>query len=144
VAGGVTVLLTTQYLEEAERLADDIVVIDHGKIIARGDARSLKRQLGGDQLHVVCISADDLDAVASIVRRIAGQEPVIDAGARSVTAPSDGGVAAVAEIAGELAQREIAVEDLGLRQPTLDDVFLTLTGAPAEASAEVGDDREAA
>src|SRR5215212_530425 len=62
VAGGVTVLLTTQYLEEAERLADDIAVVDHGRVIARGDARALKRQVGGDQLHVIAVSDDDLDS----------------------------------------------------------------------------------
>jgi ABC-2 type transport system ATP-binding protein len=132
VGAGATVLLTTQYLEEADRLADEIVVVDHGRVIARGDSRSLKRDIGGDQLHVVVADIDDLSAVASIVERIAGASPAIDPPARSVTAPTDGGAAAVAALAGELAEQEIAVEDLGLSQPTLDDVFLTLTGAPAE------------
>jgi ABC-2 type transport system ATP-binding protein len=134
---GVTILLTTQYLEEADRLADDIIVIDHGLVIARGDARSLKRDIGGDQLHVVCVDAGDLAAVASIVERVAGARASIDAPNRSVTAPTDGGVAAIAALAAELADSAIAVDDLGLRQPTLDDVFLTLTGAPPQ---DAGDD----
>jgi ABC-2 type transport system ATP-binding protein len=133
VAGGVTVLLTTQYLEEAERLADDIVVIDHGRVIARGDARSLKRQVGGDQLHVVVADEDDLDAVARMVARVAGAEPSIDPAIRTVTAPTDRGPAAIAEVAAQLADAGIAIEDLGLSQPTLDDVFLTLTGSAAAA-----------
>jgi ABC-2 type transport system ATP-binding protein len=132
VTSGATILLTTQYLEEADRLADEIVVVDHGRVIARGDARSLKREIGGDQLHVVCADVGDLAAVAEIVERVTGVAPTMDPPARSVSAPTDGGTAAIAALAAELADRGIAVEDLGLRQPTLDDVFLTLTGAPAE------------
>jgi ABC-2 type transport system ATP-binding protein len=132
VGGGATILLTTQYLEEADRLADDIVVVDHGRMIARGDARSLKRRIGSDQLHVVVTADEHVGAAADILRRAAGAEPAVDSESRSITVSSDGGAAAIAAIAAELAEREIAVEDLGLRQPTLDDVFLTLTGAPAE------------
>ena len=132
VAGGVTILLTTQYLEEADRLADDIFVVDRGHVIARGDARSLKRQVGGDQLHVVCANADDLATTAEIVARISGAPATIDRSARNVTAPTDGGAAALAVLGGELADRAIEVDDLGLRQPTLEDVFLTLTGLPPE------------
>src|SRR3954452_2772336 len=128
---GATILLTTQYLEEADRLADDIIVVDHGRVIARGDARSLKRQAGGDHLHVVCVRREDVEAVAEIVARFASGRPVVDD--RAVTAPADGGVQAIAELAQALAQEDIALEDLGLRQPTLDDAFLTLTGAPAES-----------
>jgi ABC-2 type transport system ATP-binding protein len=134
VEGGVTVLLTTQYLDEAEHLADDIAVVDHGVVIARGDARSLKRQVGGDQLHVIATDEDDLEQIASIMGRCAP--------GRSVTAPTEGGPGAIASLASELAGAGIAVEDLGLRQPTLDDVFLTLTGTPA-ADAE-GELEEAA
>ena len=133
VAAGVTILLTTQYLEEADRLADDIFVVDRGRVIARGDARSLKRQIGGDQLHVVCKNVDDLAATAEIVERISGAAATIDRAARSVTAPTDRGAAALAVLGGELADRGIGVDDLGLRQPTLEDVFLTLTGARPEA-----------
>ena len=76
VDGGATLLLTTQYLEEADRLADDIVVVDHGRVIARGDARSLKRQVGGDQLHVVCADRADVETVAEIVARFASGRPI--------------------------------------------------------------------
>ena len=133
VSEGATILLTTQYLEEADRLADEIVVIDHGRVIARGDARSLKRDIGGDQLHVVCAADADVPVVGEILERITGAHVSVDAAERSLTAPTDGGAGAIAALAGELAEREIAIEDLGLRQPTLDDVFLTLTGLPAEA-----------
>jgi ABC-2 type transport system ATP-binding protein len=132
VAGGVTILLTTQYLEEADRLADDIFVVDHGRVIARGDARSLKRQVGGDQLHVVCVRSEDLDAVAELVERVAGSRATVDRAARSITAPTAGGAGALVALGGELAERAIEVDDLGLRQPTLEDVFLTLTGGPPE------------
>ena len=93
VGEGATILLTTQYLEEADRLADDIVVIDHGKVIARGDARELKRQVGGAQLFATLVADDDLDAAAAHVARIAGAAPEIDRDARSVLAPTDGGAA---------------------------------------------------
>src|SRR3954451_13918550 len=130
VNDGATILLTTQYLEEADRLADEIVVVDHGRVIARGDARALKRDLGATQLQVVLVSDDQVDAVAEIAGRIAGTAPTVRE--RTITAPTDGGAAAVAALAAELAAGGTEVEDLGLRQPTLDDVFLTLTGAPAE------------
>jgi ABC-2 type transport system ATP-binding protein len=137
VGGGATLLLTTQYLEEADRLADDIVVVDHGRVIARGDARSLKRQVGGDQLRVVVASRSDLGAVAAVVARVAGCDPVVDEGARSVVAQvASGGVAAVGALAEALGAEGVVVEDLGLAQPTLDDVFLTLTGRPPEAEDE--------
>lgn len=132
VGGGATILLTTQYLEEADRLADEIVVIDHGTAIARGDARSLKRQIGGEQLEVVPLDAAHLPAVAALLERIGGSPATVDAGTRRVTARSSTGVAAVAEVAAALRAEGIAVEDLGLHQPSLDDVFLTLTGQPAE------------
>ena len=128
---GTTILLTTQYLEEADRLADDIVVIDHGQIIAQGDARSLKRQVGGDQIQVVASRADQLDAVVVILARASAGEPAVDASSRSVTAPTSDGVSALAAVASALHAEGIEVDDLGLRQPTLDEVFLTLTGTPA-------------
>src|SRR3954469_20135729 len=134
VESGVTVLLTTQYLEEAEHLADDIAVVDHGRVIARGDARSLKREVGGDQLHVIAVDEDDLERIAEVMARGAEAKPAVDRPTRSVTAPTAGGPGAIAALASELGNAGIAVEDLGLRQPTLDDVFLTLTGSsPAEA-----------
>ncbi|MDX6685328.1 MAG: type transport system ATP-binding protein, partial [Baekduia sp.] len=85
----------------------------------------------GDQLHVVAARSEDLEVVREIVARIAQVEPAVDAGAREVTAPASGGVASIGALADALADADIAVEDLGLRQPTLDDAFLTLTGRPA-------------
>ncbi len=131
VGSGVTVLLTTQYLEEADRLADDISVIDHGKVIARGDARSLKRQIGGDNIGVTLHDAGDLDDVAAILGRITGSEVVVDRSSRTATAPTTDGVAGLATVANALAESGHPVEDLSLRQPTLDEVFLSLTGSIA-------------
>jgi ABC-2 type transport system ATP-binding protein len=139
---GATILLTTQYLEEADRLAREIVVIDHGRVIARGDARTLKREVGGDQLLVVPVHADDLPRSAEILERASGAAATVDVAARRATAPTESGVAAIAAVAAELQEAGIPVEDLGLRQPTLDDVFLTLTGTGV-ADAELADPREA-
>jgi ABC-2 type transport system ATP-binding protein len=143
VDGGATLLLTTQYLEEADRLADEIVVVDHGTVIARGDARSLKREVGGDQVEVVPCNAADLPRVAEILERAAGHPATIDRGTRRASAPTENGVAAVAAIAAELEDGGIPVDDLGVRQPTLDDVFLTLTGQDAESAAETREPEEA-
>jgi len=134
---GTTLLLTTQYLDEAERLADDIIVIDHGRIIARGDSRKLKREVGGDHLHVVVIDAARLDETTRLVADLSGADPHVDADARTVTAPINGGVDTLLEAAHALKAADIAVDDLSLRQPTLDEVFLTLTGAPPEDEEEV-------
>jgi ABC-2 type transport system ATP-binding protein len=142
VDGGATVLLTTQYLEEAERLAHEIVVIDHGRVIARGDARQLKRQVGGDQLLNIPVNPDDLGRAAAVVERVLGVRACIDAGTRRVTAPAESGVAAIASIAAELVAAGIAVEDLGVHQPTLDDVFLTLTGTPSAGDRPPADTEE--
>ncbi len=139
VGEGVTILLTTQYLEEADRLADDIVVVDHGRVIARGDARSLKRRVGGDQLHVVCADLKDLDAVARILERVTGAPPTLDRAGRTLTAPAEGGVATIAALAATLEQTDIRLEDLGMRQPTLDDAFLALTGGLAQSDAQDGE-----
>jgi ABC-2 type transport system ATP-binding protein len=131
---GVTILLTTQYLEEADRLADDILVVDHGMVIARGDARSLKRQVGGDNIGVTISDNAKLDDVAAILSRVTGAEAVIDRPARTATAPTGAGVAGLAAVANALSDAGHEVEDLSLRQPTLDEVFLTLTGtAPDDA-----------
>ena len=136
VAGGATLLLTTQYLEEADRLANEIVVIDHGRVIARGDARQLKREIGGDQLLVVPVHSEDLPRAAEILEHVTGASAGLDAATGRVTAPTSTGVAAIAAVAEALQDADIAVEDLGLRQPTLDDVFLTLTGEHVAGGAE--------
>jgi ABC-2 type transport system ATP-binding protein len=129
---GATILLTTQYLEEADRLADDIVVIDHGRVIARGDARALKSQVGGAQLFATVVDVSQIGIVARHVARITGVEPTVDEEERIVQAPSEDGPRAVSRLADALADEGIEVDDIGLRRPTLDDVFLTLTGAPIE------------
>jgi ABC-2 type transport system ATP-binding protein len=130
VGRGTTILLTTQYLEEADRLSDDIVVIDHGRIIAQGDARSLKRQVGGDNIGVIVLDANRLEDAAATLCRVTGATAVVDAPNRAATAPTKAGVAGLADVARALADEGIEAEDLGLRQPTLDEVFLTLTGLP--------------
>ncbi len=133
VDDGTTILLTTQYLEEADRLADDIFVIDHGRVIARGDARSLKRQVGGDNVGVTLSDPDRLDEVSDLLAAVTGAPPIVDRSARTVTAPTTDGVAGLAAVANALAPKDLPIEDLSLRQPTLDEVFLTLTGTPIES-----------
>ena len=129
VRDGVTILLTTQYLEEAERLADDIVVIDHGRVIAHGTATDLKAQVGGAQLFATAASPDELDRLAGVMETVVGHRPDVDVAMRIVTAPTDGGPRMVSNLVDALADAGVEVADLGLRQPTLDDVFLTLTGS---------------
>jgi ABC-2 type transport system ATP-binding protein len=128
---GTTVVLTTQYLDEAERLADNIVVIDHGRVIAQGDARSLKRTVGGDQIRVVVSDGDRLSDAARIVGDVTGFDPVIDTSTRTITGPTGRGVETVVLVAQGLLRAKVGVDDLSLGQPTLDEVFLTLTGSPA-------------
>ena len=129
VGQGTTLLLTTQYLEEADRLADDILVVDHGKVIARGDARSLKRQVGGDNIGVtVRRPRRTSTARVELLRGCTDGDPVVDRPLRTITAPTSAGVAGLASVANALADAGLRVEDLSLRQPTLDEVFLTLTG----------------
>jgi ABC-2 type transport system ATP-binding protein len=136
VGEGATILLTTQYLEEADRLAREILVVDHGQVIARGDARRLKREVGGDQLVVVTADPADVAAAAGLLERATGAQASVDRAARTAAAPAEAGVAALAALAAALHEADIAVEDVGLRQPTLDDVFLTLTGTAAEPAGE--------
>jgi ABC-2 type transport system ATP-binding protein len=137
VDSGTTILLTTQYLEEADRLADDILVVDHGRIIAQGDARSLKRQVGGDNIGITVSDPARLEEAAALLGRVTGCEATVDAPIRSAIAPTNDGVAMLAQVANALADTGIGVEDLSLRQPTLDEVFLTLTGAPTDPDEEL-------
>jgi ABC-2 type transport system ATP-binding protein len=123
-AGGTTVLLTTQYLDEADQLAAEISVMNHGRIIASGTPEALKRRLGGDRVTVTLPSADALDVLAG---RFANA--TVDAAARTVTFEVGSGVVALAEIVRVLDQLGLTPEDLVLRRPTLDEVFLTLTAA---------------
>ncbi|MGX6742032.1 ATP-binding cassette domain-containing protein [Streptomyces xantholiticus] len=136
VAGGTTVLLTTQYLEEADRLASRITVIDQGRAIADDTPDGLKNRVGGDRIEVVAREAADLPAVARTVARVADTDPTTDALERRVHAPVTDRVAALTEVARTLQEERIPVEDIGLRRPSLDDVFLRLTGHGTETTEE--------
>ncbi|WP_371590986.1 MULTISPECIES: ATP-binding cassette domain-containing protein [unclassified Streptomyces] len=130
VAAGTTVLLTTQYLEEADRLASRITVIDQGRAIADDSPEGLKRSVGGDRVEVVLAESVDLPRAAKILAR-SGVEPVVDEEALRVHAPVVDRVAALTDAARALQDEGVAVEDIGLRRPSLDDVFLQLTGRAA-------------
>ncbi|GAA0405002.1 daunorubicin resistance protein DrrA family ABC transporter ATP-binding protein [Acrocarpospora corrugata] len=122
---GATVLLTTQYLEEADRLADRVSIIDAGRLVAAGTPAELKATIGGDRIEVVTASADDLPAVAALLGPYAHVEP----DARRVSAPAPDRVAALTRAVRGLQEAAIAAEDIGVRRPTLDEVFLRLTEA---------------
>jgi ABC-2 type transport system ATP-binding protein len=128
VAGGTTVLLTTQYLDEADHLADQIAVIDAGRMIADGTPAQLKRQIGGDRLEVVLRTPQDLATAADAVQRATGSPARVAAAARRISVPVSGGSTALIAAVRELDQAGILTEDVALRRPTLDDVFLRLTG----------------
>ncbi|MGQ0849633.1 MAG: ATP-binding cassette domain-containing protein [Actinomycetota bacterium] len=128
VQGGTTLLLTTQYLEEADRLADEIVVIDHGREIARGSADHLKSQIGGERVELVIKSHDHISVARDTLSSFAVGEVVVDYQNRTLTAPVTGGSVVLMEVLRGLDTSSVPVLDVGLRRPTLDDVFLTLTG----------------
>ncbi|WP_435107268.1 ATP-binding cassette domain-containing protein [Nocardiopsis synnemataformans] len=128
VAGDTTVLLTTQYLEEADQLADRISVVDSGRVVAEGTPEELKSRLGGDRLDVVLHEAAALDGAAALIGRVTGERPEIEADARRIGVGVRNRVAALTEVVRALEEEGIAVEDVALRRPTLDEVFLHLTG----------------
>jgi ABC-2 type transport system ATP-binding protein len=142
VKGGTTLLLTTQYLEEADHLADTIAVVDHGKVIARGTADELKAQIGGERLQVVVSDRYRLDEAVGLLSRMGTGEPRVHAQTREILLPVSGGAQLLVEAIRQLDAAGIGIDDVGLRRPTLDDVFLRLTGRGTEAEGEEGEDLE--
>ena len=135
VKGGVTLLLTTQYLEEADQLADEIAVIDHGKVIARGTSDALKKQVGGERLEIVVESQNIVKAM-EVVATVSGNKASLDEGLRMISAPVSTGATALIETLRSLDAAGIHPLDVGLKRPSLDDVFLSLTGHAAEEKVE--------
>ncbi|MFN8622288.1 MAG: ATP-binding cassette domain-containing protein [Chloroflexota bacterium] len=132
VRDGTTLLLTTQYLEEADELADLIAVVDHGTIIARGTADELKAQVGGERIEVVVRRREDISRAGAILVRDTQHDFTVDEHTRRLTVPSEGGAGRLVVIARDLLEDGVEIDDIGLRRPTLDDVFLSLTGHAAE------------
>ncbi|MBU3642490.1 MAG: ATP-binding cassette domain-containing protein [Candidatus Nanopelagicaceae bacterium] len=133
VQDGTTLLLTTQYLEEADHLANEIAVIDTGKVIARGTADELKRRIGGEHLEIV-VEARDLVRSKSIIEEIVNVKAEVDESLNSISAPVSTGTAALVEVINSLSAVGINPLDIALKRPSLDDVFLALTGHKAEES----------
>lgn len=139
VADGTTVLLTTQYLEEADRLASRVTVIDQGRAIADDTPDGLKNRVGGDRIEVVVTRRDHIPWAVRAVARVAHGEPEVDVTGLRVHAPVVDRVAALTDVARTLQNFRLPVEDIGLRRPSLDDVFLRLTGRRAEEAEEAED-----
>jgi ABC-2 type transport system ATP-binding protein len=146
VRDGVTLLLTTQYLEEADELADMIAVVDHGKIIARGTADELKSQVGGERIEVVIRDRTATIKARELLARDAGGDTTFDEHTRKLTVPAHGGAQTLVQIVRDFDDAGIHIDDIALRRPTLDDVFLALTGhasADEPADAPAGDGKAA-
>ncbi|GAA2453114.1 ATP-binding cassette domain-containing protein [Streptomyces macrosporus] len=135
VSGGTTLLLTTQYLEEADRLAHDIAVVDHGKVIARGTSDQLKARIGGERIEVIVHDRDTIRTAEEILRGLGRGAVAVEEHTRKLTVPVVGGAKLLAEAIRELDGRGVEIDDVGLRRPTLDDVFISLTGHAAEEAA---------
>jgi len=132
---GVTILLTTQYLEEADRLADRIVLIDGGSVIAEGTAEELKRRIARERVELLFGTGEDFDrASARLAARLALPFAARDAARRSLTLPTDGSAAEVRGLLDDLAGHGVAVDRMALHRPTLDDVFMALTGRKGQAA----------
>ncbi|MFC4499848.1 MULTISPECIES: ATP-binding cassette domain-containing protein [Streptomyces] len=140
VSGGTTLLLTTQYLEEADHLAHDIAVVDHGKVIARGTSDQLKARTGGERVEVVVHEREHITTAREVLAGFGKGDTTVEEHTRKLTVPVTGGAKLLAEVIRELDTRGIEIDDIGLRRPTLDDVFLSLTGHVAEDRHEDDED----
>ena len=134
VSEGTTVLLTTQYLDEADRLSDQIAVIDHGVVIAEGTSDELKARVGGERLEITVCDAAQAPQAAAALEDACTEPPTVDDRRVFISLPRERG--AVTEVVRRLDGVGVAVDDIAVRRPTLDDVFLTLTGRPAEEAAD--------
>ncbi|MFI5200123.1 MAG: DUF4162 domain-containing protein, partial [Candidatus Limnocylindrales bacterium] len=132
VREGATLLLTTQYLEEADELANTIAVVDHGKIIARGTADELKSQVGGERIEVIVHDQADLGQARQLLAPAGIGEPHLDEHTRRISIATDRGAQGLVQVVRDLDEASIRIDDIGLHRPTLDDVFLTLTGHESE------------
>jgi ABC-2 type transport system ATP-binding protein len=138
VGGGATLLLTTQYLEEADLLADEILVIDHGRAIAQGTADALKAQVGGERVEVVVDVPASLAPARRVLHGLAVGDVQVEEHSRRLTAPVSGGGSVLVEVLRRLDAEGVGVLDVALRRPTLDDVFLSLTGRATGDEADGG------
>ncbi|PSK96087.1 ABC-2 type transport system ATP-binding protein [Haloactinopolyspora alba] len=139
VAEGATILLTTQYLEEADALADNIVVIDHGQVIAEGTADQLKAQIGGERIEVVVHDSEHADSAEQILNLSSGGQCDRDTHTRKLTVPTHTGSKGLIQVIRDLDEAGVTIDDIALRRPTLDDVFVKLTGRHAESETEAAD-----
>mgnify|MGYP002630409353 FL=1 len=132
VAEGTTVLLTTQYLEEADQLAEEIVVIDHGRVIAQGTSDTLKDEVGGDRVEIVLVDATQLTSAVELLTPVATGDITTEPEDSRISLPVTGGSSSLIDVIRRLDANKVEIADVALRRPTLDDVFLTLTGHAAE------------
>jgi len=137
ISEGTTVLLTTQYLEEADQLANRIVVLDHGNVIAKGTSNELKSQVGGDRIEIVVESVGDVSNAAALIQEFGSAPAITEDLTKTILLPVAGGSTAIVNIVRKLDENKISVADIALRRPTLDDVFLSLTGHATENTEEV-------
>jgi ABC-2 type transport system ATP-binding protein len=139
VVGGTSLLLTTQNLEEADLLANNIVVIDHGRVIAEGTADQLKAQVGGERLEITLADGAQLTAAQDLLEPLGVGKAILDHHRRSLLMPVSGGPAVLTDALRRLDAAQISLDDVGLRRPTLDDVFLALTGHATEQADDLQD-----
>jgi len=137
ISEGTTVLLTTQYLEEADQLANRIVVLDHGNVIAKGTSNELKSQVGGDRIEIVVESVGDVANAAGLIQEFGSAPAITEDLTKTILLPVAGGSTAIVNIVRKLDENKISIADIALRRPTLDDVFLSLTGHATENTEEV-------